>query len=62
MNSKNLGIPQKGLYITVLLGIFLSAFYLGGALAFQASDGKYVLGGTTYDGTQYDFAIARVLP
>jgi uncharacterized delta-60 repeat protein len=25
-------------------------------------DGKYVLGGSTYDGKQYDFALARVLP
>jgi uncharacterized delta-60 repeat protein len=33
------------------------------ALALQPSDGKYVLGGVTYlDGTQSDFALARVLP
>ena len=28
----------------------------------QAADGKYVLGGYTWDGSQYDFALARVLP
>jgi uncharacterized delta-60 repeat protein len=34
----------------------------GNALALQPSDGKYVLAGWTYDGTQRDFALARVLP
>src|SRR5688572_17010421 len=33
------------------------------ALALQPSDGKYVLGGyASFDGVQYDFALARVLP
>jgi len=32
------------------------------ALAIQPSDGKYVLAGRTDDGTQRDFALARVLP
>ena len=34
----------------------------GLALAVQPSDGKYVIGGFTYDGAQRDFAVARVLP
>lgn len=34
----------------------------GRALALQPSDGKYVIGGFTSDGTQRDFALARVLP
>jgi uncharacterized delta-60 repeat protein len=32
------------------------------AIALQPLDGKYILGGATHDGTQYDFALARVLP
>ena len=34
----------------------------GFALAIQSSDGKYVLGGYMDDGSQRDFALARVLP
>jgi uncharacterized delta-60 repeat protein len=34
----------------------------GRALALQTTDGKYLLGGYTFDGTQRDFALARVLP
>jgi uncharacterized delta-60 repeat protein len=34
----------------------------GRALARQPSDGKYVIGGFTDDGTQRDFALARLLP
>jgi uncharacterized delta-60 repeat protein len=34
----------------------------GSAIALQPSDGKYVLAGQTHDGTQRDFAVARVLP
>ena len=34
----------------------------GRALALQPSDGKYVIGGFTHDGTQRDFAVARILP
>jgi uncharacterized delta-60 repeat protein len=34
----------------------------GRALALQTSDGKYVIGGFTADGTQRDFALARILP
>jgi uncharacterized delta-60 repeat protein len=34
----------------------------GRALALQSSDGKYVIGGFTSDGTQRDFALARILP
>lgn len=34
----------------------------GAALALQPADGKYVLAGHTNDGTQRDFAAARVLP
>jgi uncharacterized delta-60 repeat protein len=32
------------------------------ALVLQPADGKYVLAGQTYNGTQSDFALARVLP
>ena len=35
---------------------------VGWVMALQPSDGKYVLGGFTDDGTQRDFALARVLP
>lgn len=31
-------------------------------LALQPADGKYIIGGDTYDGTQTDFAVARLLP
>jgi uncharacterized delta-60 repeat protein len=34
----------------------------GIALALQPSDGKYVIGGLTHDGTQRDMALARILP
>jgi len=34
----------------------------GNALAIQSTDGKYILAGYINDGTQRDFALARVLP
>ena len=34
----------------------------GLALVLQPSDGRYVMGGETNDGTQFDFALARALP
>jgi uncharacterized delta-60 repeat protein len=34
----------------------------GRALALQPADGKYLIGGFRHDGTQRDFALARVLP
>ena len=42
--------------------IEFGGYDFGGALALQPLDGKYVLAGSTGNGTQSDFALARVLP
>jgi uncharacterized delta-60 repeat protein len=44
------------------LTLDFGAYELGTSLAIQPSDGRYLLGGYTLDGSQYDFALVRVLP
>jgi uncharacterized delta-60 repeat protein len=60
-------LTNKGSFDTSFSGDGITTFDFGGddfssVLTLQPSDGKYLLGGGTHDGTQRDFALARILP